>query len=531
LQTRCNDFAYTRLEWGKYANHFQIHLTFEEITYGLAVQPNVRLPTRTGVRKRMGEEIQAVRAIEKTAAFVEEHPGLVARLGEYATVAWSKAGQALGLVSQEEGAAAELAAARKVASTTVTHSGGAGESLLAQAERSLADPLAQTRAIPAADAPSLLSTVGHKVTDVVTSNWGKLGLIGGGSLVLAGCNDDDKNKGSGSGAGKPIPLRGLGLPLPDGSAPTGTPSETSVPVVSSPDGTPTLIGDPSRPADGKYPGGIMPDSDELRRMINTVPGPQGQMAKQAFNLFISNYNSRVNESQIPKQLPLVDVPSGSDAGADFVPKNIDHWQLKHDVDLYSKISTGGLAGRDLRPHTDRGPAGGKLPPMFFALGLDAKNRPIDLLEYYNPGTGTRYREQYQFRYENMPDGGKRVTVYNWMNAAETQDVGPRKVIGGKQNTLEGISQYYFDPTGNCKEALHYDGKMMTPGKPASDWKPLIDIKYQNGQAYVSNRDGVSGDMTQPQAVDDYTLRQKAAYFSMYDLLGPKLQPIPGLDKR
>lgn len=469
-----------------------------------------------GVDDCMPDELQAVRAVEKTVAFVEEHPGLVARLGEVATAAWSKTGQALGFVSKEEGAAAEAAAARKVLETA-THSGAAGESILARTEGMLGAGAETIKGATTAETPSFIGSFGRRISNALTSTPAKLGYAGVGTLALAGCDKGNKD------SEKPVPLSKLGLDLPGATKP-GPPSETSVPVVSGKDGTPTLVGNPNRPIDQQYPGGIGPDVNQVRDLINDIPGPQGFAAKQAFALFINNYNSRVNESQIPKQLPLVDLPQANDASSQFVTGYLDHWQLKHDVDLYSPISDGPFAGRNMRPATDVAPGGGKRPPMFYALGLDAANRPVDMLEYYNPGTGTKYREQYQFRYENMPDGGKRVTVYNWMDSTETTDIGIQKVIGNKQNTLEGISQYYFSANGYCSKAVHYDGQMLL--QPKDQWQPLVDIKFQNGQAIVSDRDGLSGQMLPYKAVDDFTLRQKAQYFSMYNMLGPKLQDIP-----
>jgi hypothetical protein len=65
--------------------------------------------------------------------------------------------------------------------------------------------------------------------------------------------------------------------------------------------------------------------------------------------------------------------------------------LHYDVDLYARERYGSLGTRDLRPNTDTAPGGGKLPNSFFAVSLDAARRPLDVLKYYDPGTGIRYQ--------------------------------------------------------------------------------------------------------------------------------------------
>jgi hypothetical protein len=253
------------------------------------------------------------------------------------------------------------------------------------------------------------------------------------------------------------------------------------------------------------------------------------MAQVAFALFLKNYNSRVDESQIPKSLPLFDLPKTSETNRQFVWGNIDHWQLKHDADLYVKSDHGPLGTRDMRPNTDQSPGGGKLPPMFYAVGVDKENKPVDVLEYYNPGTGSKYREQYQFKYEAVADGRMRVTVFNWMDSSLTRDVGPQEVIGKTLNTLEGVSQYYYDATtGKCTEASYYKGWMLQ--KPRDQWLPDVTMKFTDTQVSISDRDGRSGQMkpfyTVAPADAILTVRAKAGTLNFFNLLGPKLPDLP-----
>jgi hypothetical protein len=301
-------------------------------------------------------------------------------------------------------------------------------------------------------------------------------------------------------------------------------AQATVPVTRGPGGVPVLQGNPNQLPDRAYPGGIGPDVQDVQTLIDHIPGPQGYAAQVAFSSFLKNYNTRVTESTIPKSLPLFDLPTNKEADRKYVWDKLDHWSLKHDVDMYSKKDYGPFTGRDLRPNTDTAPGGGKLPPMFFAVGLDKENKPVDILEYYKSSAGNKYREQYQFNYEKVVDGRMRVTVYNWMDSTLTRDAGPREVIGNKLNTLEGVSQYYYDPnSGKCTEALYYNGYNMK--------KPMVDLKFNNGQVQVSERNANSGEMTPwstpQQGVDAIrTARNKGAKLNFFNLLGPGLPDLP-----
>ncbi len=253
-----------------------------------------------------------------------------------------------------------------------------------------------------------------------------------------------------------------------------------------------------------YPGGRGTEQDvnDTREALGTVPGPAGVASRQAFELFDKNYNSRANENTTPTMLALTDVPKS-------VSDKVTNWQLHYDVDLYQREAHGPLGVRDLRPRTDVAPGGGKLPKDFFAVGFDAEGKPVDVLKYDDPGTGSRYLGQYQISYETLADGtGRRVTIKNWVDADMNREKlsGPQQVIGNRLNTLAGVTQYYYDNDGKIVDARYYQGSTMLLDR--SQWKPADDMRYSDGLA--------AGTMEE---------RTRASRMDFFNLFGPRLPDV------
>jgi hypothetical protein len=266
---------------------------------------------------------------------------------------------------------------------------------------------------------------------------------------------------------------------------------------------------------GDYPGGkgTPQDVENARKAIDQIPGIPGRAAQGAFDEFDQNYQTRVAENKLPASLSMTDV-------SDAVNKAATNWQLHYDVDLYLKEQHGPFGVRDLRPNTDVAPGGGKLPRNFFAVGLDSAGRPVDVLNYSDLGSGTRYQSQYQFRYDALsaadnspiiPDGGRRVTVQNWVDGETNNDrlSGPKQVIGNRENILAGVTQYYYDASGHCVEALYFRGSefLKAPGQR----RPIEDMKFPQGLA--------------DQSIEE---RTRASRIDFFDLLGPRLTQAPKL---
>ena len=254
-----------------------------------------------------------------------------------------------------------------------------------------------------------------------------------------------------------------------------------------------------------YPGGkgSPQDVDDARKVINQIPGPTGAVAREAFDLFDKNYRSRVGENKTPTLLALTDVTAK-------MAEKVTDWQLHYDVDLYNKEIHGPLGARDLRPNTDKFPGGGKMPKSFFAVGFDAQGKPLDVLKYDDPGTGSRYLGQYRIQYDDLTDGSgmHRVTVKNWVDADMNKPkiTGPQEYIGNRLNTLAGVTQYYYDSAGHCVDAQYYTGATLQ--LPPNQWVPTDEIKYPNGQAYQSTEE-----------------RQRASRMDFFDTFGPRLPEI------
>jgi hypothetical protein len=317
-----------------------------------------------------------------------------------------------------------------------------------------------------------------KLAEFAAENYTKVGALAASALLLAGCS---KQKDKTSASAKP--------------------KADSSPAVA----PPILSGDDL--SSGAKPAPLP----------TVIEGANGQGSLSVL--------SRLSDSELPKSLPLQDLPAQTEANRQFVWANVDHMVLENEHDLKSKQDYGWFGNRDLKPVSDVAPNSGSAPGTDYAVALDKTNRPVDVITYYNPGTGNKYLEQYQFKYDQVADGTNRsrVTVMDWKDSTETQDVGPQQIIGNKLNTLEGVSQYYYDNTGKCVEALYYKGSLMNGAKAA--WKPTLDMKFNAGQMSISEQNPRSGEMTPFYTPsNDYenalTTRSKVATLKFFDLLGP-----------
>jgi hypothetical protein len=268
------------------------------------------------------------------------------------------------------------------------------------------------------------------------------------------------------------------------------------------DGIPVL-----HPYDGQgplrfYPGGKgTPEQVEATRKLiegasehlRGLAGP----AALAYELFVRTYNSREGENHIPQSLSLSDAPDfGKDA----------RYQLHYDVDSYVKEDHGpGMSARDMRPKTEISPGIGKLPDNFFAVVADKNNTPLDVLQYDNPGTGTRYDGQYRFNYQTNPDGTSKISVLHfvapWVKDANPMDLKERD-IAGKPNFLAGVSNYYYDSNHHCIEADYYSGVDLKANPQA---KPIQSMRFVDGRV-----DGT------------FEERGHAGQLDFFDLLGPRI---------
>jgi hypothetical protein len=316
-----------------------------------------------------------------------------------------------------------------------------------------------------------------KMAEFVADNYGKIGAVGVAALALAGCAKKKDHAhplaDKVAAAQSANQVVGSGDDLVSGAKPT--------PV-------PTLV----EGANGKSPISVL---------------------------------ANLSENELPKSLPMQDLPAQTEANRQFVWANVDHIILENEAGLTQKQNYGWFGNRDLRPVSDVAPDSGSAPGTDYAVALDKANRPVDVLTYYNPGTGNKYLEQYQFKYGQLADGTNRsmVTVMDWKDSTQTSDAGPRQIIGNKLNTLEGVSQYYYDSTGKCVEALYYQGWAMNG--PKANWTPALDMKFGAGQVSISEQNPRSGQMSDfytpsSPAETALTVRSKAATLKFFDLLGP-----------
>lgn len=245
-----------------------------------------------------------------------------------------------------------------------------------------------------------------------------------------------------------------------------------------------------------YPGGLSNAQDvkQTQELVDRLPGNAGLMTQAAFQLYKTNYNSRLGENFLPTALKVTEAPTN----AQLAP----HWKLHYDVDLYATERYGRFGVRDLRPRTETFPGSNKQPGSFFAVALDSELKPVDVLQYQSNG---RYQGQYQFIYERLDDGRRRVNVRHWLDTQDNRNsmVGPTAIIGDHSNTLAGVSQFYYDQVGHCTEALYYPGYAFL--RDRSQWQPMVDMKFPQGR--------VSGTPEE---------RSAAARIDYFDLLGPRL---------
>jgi hypothetical protein len=314
-----------------------------------------------------------------------------------------------------------------------------------------------------------------KMAEFVAQNYKQVALLGAAALGLAGCS-----KGKDKAA-----------PVPHAAAKADTP--------------------------------VINSGDDLSSGAGPAPAAKAvARADGQGNLSVLN---RLADKELPTSLVMQDLPAASETNRQFVSANVDHLILENNDALSTKQDYGWFGSRDLKPTSDVAPNSGSRAGTDYAVTLDKANRPVDVLAYQNPGTGNKYVEQYQFNYGQLTDGTNRsrVTVYDWKDSTQTNDVGPQQVIGNKLNTLEGVSQYYYDSTGKCVEAVYYNGWALKG--PKSDWKPVVDMKFEAGQISISEQNPRSGQMTPfstPSNSSDaaLTVRYKAANLKFFDLLGP-----------
>jgi hypothetical protein len=267
-------------------------------------------------------------------------------------------------------------------------------------------------------------------------------------------------------------------------------------VTSGADGIPVLHPYPGQARLRYYPGGKGTPEQvaEARKIISRLPGP----AEPLFELFDKTYNSREGENHTPGALKLDDAPNfGPNAG----------YQVHFDVDMYVREDHGpGMNARDLRPTNDVAPGSGKRPDNFYAVVSDKRNgnRPLDVLVYDDPGTGSHYKGQYIFQYKNNPDGTSVTTVNHFVPpdvATGNAMIGKDVLIANKQNELIGTTRYYYDAQHRCIEADAYRGSDLKQPNP----QPFTKMRFVDGQ--------VNGTITE---------RQQATQFDFFDLLGPRL---------
>lgn len=246
-----------------------------------------------------------------------------------------------------------------------------------------------------------------------------------------------------------------------------------------------------------YPGGLSnaQDVNQTQNLIDQIPGRAGFAARTAFQAFKTNYNSRLGENTLPTSLTVSEAPS--------IVEQAPHWKLHYDVDLYATERYGRFGIRDLRPRTEIFPGSNKQPDSFFAVALDQELKPVDVLQYQTNG---HYQGQYQFGYERLDDGRRRVNVRHWVDTDQNRSslVGPKAYIGDHQNTLAGVSQFYYDQVGHCTEALYYPGYTFL-NQDRNQWKPTVDMQFPNGR--------VSGTPEE---------RSAASRIDYFNLLGPRL---------
>jgi hypothetical protein len=254
-----------------------------------------------------------------------------------------------------------------------------------------------------------------------------------------------------------------------------------------------------------------------------TPGPAPKLVDKGNGQGSLSVLNRLTDKELPTSLVMQDLPAASEANRKFVSANVDHMILENNDALSTAQNYGWFGNRDLKPTSDVAPNSGSRGGTDYAVTLDKANKPVDVLAYQNPGN--KYVEQYQFNYGQLTDGSNRsrVTVYDWKDSSQTTDVGPQQVIGNKLNTLEGVSQYYYDTTGKCVEAVYYNGWALKGAK--SDWKPVVDMKFQNGQISISEQNPRSGEMTPFSTPSNskeaaLTVKYKAANLKFFDLLGP-----------
>jgi hypothetical protein len=267
--------------------------------------------------------------------------------------------------------------------------------------------------------------------------------------------------------GGPPPHYGLIVtdpPRPDFRSPDAV-------VTSGADGIPVLHPYPGQARLRNYPGGKGTPEQvaQAREIISRLPGP----AEPLFELFDKTYG----------------------------------YQVHFDVDLYVREDHGaGMNARDMRPTNDVAPGSGKRPDNFYAVISDKshKNRPLDVLVYDDPGTGSHYKGQYIFQYKDNPDGTSVTTVKHFVPpdvATGNAMIGKDAEIANKQNELIGTTRYYYDTQHRCIEADAYRGSDLKQPNP----QPFAKQRFVDGQ--------VNGTITE---------RQQATQFDFFDLLGPRL---------
>jgi hypothetical protein len=277
-------------------------------------------------------------------------------------------------------------------------------------------------------------------------------------------------------------------------------SPNAVVTVDPTDGTPILHPYAGQARLRDYPGGKGTPEQvaEARKIFAHMPGP----AAPLFELFDKTYNSRVGENHTPGALKLSDAPAfGPDA----------QYQLHFDVDMYVREDHGpGMNARDMRPVNDVAPASGKRADEFYAVVSDKDNKPLDVLEYDDPGTGSRYLGQHMFNYRQNPDGTSVTSVLHfipsWLAQSQGLD-GKDRPIAGKPNVLAGVTKYYYDSAHHCVQAEFYSGANI---KDSPQPAPTQTMKFVDGR--------VDGTITE---------RERASKFEFFDLLGPRIPDEPG----
>jgi hypothetical protein len=160
----------------------------------------------------------------------------------------------------------------------------------------------------------------------------------------------------------------------------------------------------------------------------------------------------------------------------------------------------------MRPTSDgNAPGSGKRPGDFYAVIADKKdNRPLDVLVYDDPGTGSHYKGQYLFQYKNNPDGTSVTTVQHYVApdvASSNAMIAKDSTVANKQNELAYTTRYYYDAQHHCIEADAYRGADLKNPAP----QPFAKMRFVDGQVNGTTEE-----------------RADATKFDFFDLLGPRL---------